>query len=62
MVRSYIWFWSQPDRMKVFFDIRHDSDALFGLFKINLDGIHDLQLMELATRDLQKRHLHGSAK
>ena len=35
---------------KVIFDIRNDSDALFGLYGISVKGIKDLQLMELATR------------
>ncbi|KAK4122761.1 hypothetical protein N657DRAFT_691238 [Parathielavia appendiculata] len=35
---------------KVFFDVRHDSDALHGLYGIRLAGVRDLQLMELATR------------
>lgn len=35
---------------KVFFDIRSNSDALSALFHINVAGIVDLQLMELATR------------
>lgn len=51
-----------PNRIKVFFDIRHDSDALFGHFKVAVRGIHDLQLMELATRGSHKRHVNGLAK
>lgn len=39
-----------PTILKVVFDIRSDSDALFSLFKVSVDGIKDLQLMELATR------------
>ncbi|KAG9247658.1 hypothetical protein BJ878DRAFT_402216, partial [Calycina marina] len=35
---------------KVVFDIRNGSDALFSLFQIPVDGIKDLQLMELAHR------------
>jgi exonuclease 3'-5' domain-containing protein 1 len=38
-----------PDIPKVFFDVRNDSDALFSHFGISLQGIHDLQLMELTT-------------
>lgn len=51
-----------PKRIKVFYDIRHDSDALFGLFNVKLDGIHDLQLMELATRYAPKAYVQGLAK
>ncbi|CAD6571767.1 MAG: hypothetical protein ASARMPRED_004782 [Alectoria sarmentosa] len=35
---------------KVFFDVRKDSDALYGQFNITLAGVIDLQLMELSTR------------
>lgn len=35
---------------KVFFDIRHDSDALHSLYGISVGGIEDLQLIELASR------------
>lgn len=35
---------------KVFFDVRTDSDALYGQFGIRLAGIIDLQLMEVASR------------
>lgn len=34
----------------VFFDVRNDSDALFAHYGIRLQGIKDLQLMELAVR------------
>jgi exonuclease 3'-5' domain-containing protein 1 len=48
--------------LKVFFDIRNDSDALFGLFGVRVSGIEDLQLMELASRNFSKRHVNGLAK
>lgn len=48
--------------VKVFFDIRNDSDALFGLFGVRVKGIEDIQLMELASRGFQKRHVNGLAK
>ena len=35
---------------KVFFDVRNDSDALYFLFGIKLAGIHDLQVMQAATK------------
>jgi exonuclease 3'-5' domain-containing protein 1 len=49
---------------KVFFDIRHDSDALFGLYGIRVSGVEDLQLMELASRSRfeNKRYVSGLAK
>jgi exonuclease 3'-5' domain-containing protein 1 len=48
--------------LKVFFDIRNDSDALFGLFGIRVGGIEDVQLMELASRSFPKRYINGLAK
>ena len=48
--------------VKVFFDIRNDSDALFGLFGIRVSGIEDIQLMELASRNFSKRYVNGLAK
>lgn len=50
------------EMVKVFFDIRNDSDALFGLFGIRVGGIEDIQLMELASRGFQKRFINGLAK
>ncbi|KZZ94179.1 3'-5' exonuclease [Moelleriella libera RCEF 2490] len=35
---------------KCFFDVRHDSNVLYCLYKIKLDGVQDIVLMELATR------------
>lgn len=50
------------DVVKVFFDIRNDSDALFSLHGIAVQGIEDVHLMELATRTLSKRLVNGLAK
>ena len=47
---------------KVIFDIRSDSDALFSHFQISVNGIQDLQLMELATRKGSKDVVVGLAK
>lgn len=47
---------------KVFFDIRNDSDALFSLHGIRVQGIEDLQLMELASRSSWTKHVNGLAK
>jgi exonuclease 3'-5' domain-containing protein 1 len=44
---------------KVFFDVRNDSDALYGLHNIALNGIKDVQLMELATRKESRDWLAG---
>ena len=38
------------DIPKVFFDVRNDADVLFSLYDIKLAGVHDLQLMELASK------------
>lgn len=40
---------------KVFFDVRSDSDALFVIFDITLNGVIDLQLMEFAVRPHQEK-------
>ncbi|KAL9084958.1 MAG: hypothetical protein Q9165_007824 [Trypethelium subeluteriae] len=47
---------------KAFFDVRNDSDALYSHFGINLAGVEDIQLMELATRSLSRRVVNGLAK
>ncbi|CZT12865.1 uncharacterized protein RCO7_11470 [Rhynchosporium graminicola] len=47
---------------KVFFDVRNDSDALFSHYGINLACIHDLQLMELASRNFGRKFVSGLAK
>lgn len=51
-----------PTIPKVIFDIRNDSDALFSHYEISVDGIKDLQLMELATRKGSKDFVAGLAK
>jgi exonuclease 3'-5' domain-containing protein 1 len=51
-----------PDISKVFFDARNDSDALFSHYGIKLQGIIDVQLMELATRPSAKDYLSSLAK
>lgn len=40
-----------PTMPKVIFDIRKNSGALFSHFQISVDGIKDLQLMEIAARE-----------
>lgn len=47
---------------KVFFDVRNDSDALFAHFQISLQGIQDVQLLEIATRSYSKGWVTGLAK
>ena len=47
---------------KAFFDVRNDSDALYSHFGINLAGVQDIQLMELACRAGRKKFLNGLSK
>ena len=47
---------------KVFFDVRNDADALFAHFGISLQGVWDIQLMEVAARRASKQYLNGLAK
>ncbi|WKT43879.1 3'-5' exonuclease domain [Fusarium oxysporum f. sp. vasinfectum] len=39
-----------PKFIKVFFDVRNDSDALHFHYSIKLDGVRNVQLMENARR------------
>ncbi|KAG6111907.1 hypothetical protein E4U31_003879 [Claviceps sp. LM219 group G6] len=47
---------------KVFFDVRNDSNALFHHFQVSLQGVQDLQLMELAARGKKRRLVAGLAR
>lgn len=47
---------------KVFFDVRNDSDALYSHFGIMLQGVEDIQLMELAARKFNRRYVNGLAR
>ncbi len=47
---------------KVLFDVRNDADALYAHFNISLQGVHDLQLLELATRSRAKDRVVGLGK
>ncbi|KAG8847470.1 hypothetical protein FRB96_001611 [Tulasnella sp. 330] len=51
-----------PSIPKVLFDCRNDADALFNLYKVDMKGVVDLQLMELATRKGPKRFVNGLAR
>ncbi len=44
---------------KVFFDVRNDSDALFAHFNVSLQNVHDIQLLEVATRSRSKDLVSG---
>lgn len=50
------------DIIKVFFDIRNDSDALHAHFGINIDGVIDLQLVEYASRIPMGKFVNGLAR
>ncbi|KAK5125895.1 hypothetical protein LTR08_005107 [Meristemomyces frigidus] len=50
---------------KVFFDVRNDSDALFSLYQVSMNGVKDVQLLELGSKpgsDGSKRCVAGLAK
>ena len=50
-----------PCVLKVFFDVRNDSDALHAQYGIKLAGIRDLEVMEFAGRELYTLYLGGLA-
>lgn len=41
----------------VWFDVRADSDSIFGHFKVHVEAVIDLQLMEAATRTSSRQRL-----
>ncbi|KAL8734137.1 MAG: hypothetical protein Q9166_001622 [cf. Caloplaca sp. 2 TL-2023] len=47
---------------KVFFDVRNDADALYAHFGIQLQGVQDIQLMEVASRIYNKKRVAGLTK
>ncbi|KAJ6779593.1 hypothetical protein PWT90_08509 [Aphanocladium album] len=49
------------DVLKVFFDVRNDSDALFAHYAIKLARVRDIQLMESANRETThaRRYVSG---
>ncbi|KAF8539776.1 ribonuclease H-like domain-containing protein [Trichophaea hybrida] len=51
-----------PSVPKCLFDVRRDADALYNLFGVSLQGVWDLQLMELATRPGRKQCVNGLAR
>lgn len=50
-----------PTIPKVFFDVRNDADALYAHFKVLLQNVHDVQLLEVATRSRSKDRVSGLA-
>ena len=46
---------------KVFFDVRNDADALFAHFQISMQGVQDIQLLEVASRPYSKQRVSGLA-
>ncbi|KAH6708747.1 domain-containing protein 1, partial [Leptodontidium sp. MPI-SDFR-AT-0119] len=51
-----------PKIPKVFFNIRNDSDALYSQYHICVDGIINVQVLELATRNSSKDFVAGLAR
>ncbi|KAJ8132956.1 hypothetical protein O1611_g672 [Lasiodiplodia mahajangana] len=53
-----------PQILKVFFDVRNDSDALYAHYGIKLQGILDVQLMESACQPTtySRRYIRGLSK
>ncbi|TVY61119.1 hypothetical protein Focb16_v013030 [Fusarium oxysporum f. sp. cubense] len=49
---------NSPSYRKVFFDVRHASHILYGQYGINLQSVHDLQLMENACRSKVDKREH----
>ncbi len=47
---------------KVFFDVRNDADALFAHFQISMQGVHDIQLLEVASRSYPRERVIGLGK
>ncbi|KAK6517514.1 hypothetical protein TWF281_004166 [Arthrobotrys megalospora] len=46
----------------ILFDVRNDNDALVNIFGIHLKNVIDVQLMELACRDLNRTHVASLVK
>jgi exonuclease 3'-5' domain-containing protein 1 len=60
--RNLLGILESPDIPKVFFDVRNDSDALFTHFNVQLAGVVDLQLMQLATSSFPRKYVSGLEK
>ena len=58
---SFRQFLEDPEVVKVFFDVRNDSHEMKRLYGVRMDGIRDLQLMELGSRKGNKRCIKGLA-
>lgn len=53
----------QSDKfVKIFFDVRNDSDALYSHFDVNLSCVVDLQVLEYATRPSHGNLVNGLVK
>lgn len=54
---GYTWkdILGSDSHVKVFFDVRNDSDALYHHYGVSLRGVMDLQLLEFATRPGRNR-------
>ncbi|KAL0932404.1 uncharacterized protein CTRU02_213357 [Colletotrichum truncatum] len=47
---------------KCFWDVRNDADALWALYKVDLAGVIDIQLLENGSRRGSKEYLQGLEK
>ncbi|KAJ5774382.1 hypothetical protein N7457_009278 [Penicillium paradoxum] len=60
--KSLKYILESPAILKGIFDVRNDSDAMYSHYGISVDGIRDIQLMELGTRTGSKEFIAGLAK
>ncbi|EEP78734.1 predicted protein [Uncinocarpus reesii 1704] len=51
-----------PEILKGIFDVRNDSNALYFLYGVALQGVEDIQLMEVACRRGLQTYLSGLAR
>ncbi|KAM0261939.1 hypothetical protein ACHAQJ_001942 [Trichoderma viride] len=51
-----------PSITKCFWDVRNDADALWALYRVNLFGVVDIQLLENASRAGDRKFVHGLDK
>lgn len=60
--KSLKYILESPTILKGIFDVRNDSDAMYSHYGISVDGIRDIQLMELGTRGHSRQFIAGLAK
>jgi len=57
--RTFKAILEDPSILKVWFDVRQDSAAIFWQYDIKMEGVIDLQLMENGARGEARRYLYG---